>query len=60
MPIRDLIKQIASTYSAYRDKVRVDGNDPVFAMVEKQFPEALRPYIAPYETLSARVKKICF
>lgn len=51
MLIRDLITQIAASWPSYREKVRVDRNDPVFALVEKEFPEALQPYISQNETL---------
>lgn len=54
VPITDLIQEIAGAYPAYRNKVRVDKNDPVYGMVEKEFPQALEPYIAPYEALLAK------
>ncbi len=32
-------------------KISPIQNDPVFALVEKQFPQALQPHMVPYETL---------
>ena len=51
MTIRDLIEQIAAAWPAYHQKGRVDKNDPAYALVVKQFPEAIRPHIAGYDNI---------
>jgi hypothetical protein len=51
MAIRDLIEQIAGAWPVYHQKGRVDKNDPAYALVVKQFPEAIRPHIAGYDTI---------
>ena len=51
MAIRDLIEQIASSWPSYHQKVRVDKIDPVFSVVETQFPDALRPHLSSYNNL---------
>ena len=52
MAIRNLIEQIAAGWSTYRQKVRVDRNDPIYALVVKQFPEALQHHVAAFDTIT--------
>jgi len=51
MSIKALIEQIAAGWPSYRQKVRVDKTDPLYALVTVHFPQALHPYVAAYETI---------
>ena len=51
MSIKALIEQIAAGWPSYRQKVRVDKTDPLYALVTVHFPQALYPYVAAYETI---------
>jgi MrcB-like, N-terminal domain len=51
MAISDLIEQIAAAWPAYHQKERVDSRDPVYAMITVQFPEALQPNVAAFNSI---------
>jgi MrcB-like, N-terminal domain/Domain of unknown function (DUF3883) len=51
MQIRDLMREIERSWPAYHLKVRVDSNDPVYAMVVEQFPRILQQHAGTYENI---------
>jgi len=51
MPIRDLIARIAEGWSTYRQKLRVDGKDPVYAMVVEQLPDEIRRHVSAFDKI---------
>jgi hypothetical protein len=51
MAIRDLIGQIATLWPAYHQKGRVDSRDLVYELVTTQFPEALLPHVAAFNSI---------
>jgi len=52
MAIRELIEQIAAGWPTYFQKGRVDKRDRIYEVVTTQFPGALQPYVASYDTLT--------
>jgi hypothetical protein len=52
MLIADLFKEIAARWSSYRQQRTVDKEDPVYALVTNQLPEALKNHVAPFEFIS--------
>jgi hypothetical protein len=51
MPIRDLIAQIAHGWSAYRRKLRVDSNDPVYDLVVVHLPLELKRHVSAFDRI---------
>jgi hypothetical protein len=54
MEIRDVLQQIAAGWPAYHKKGRVNKNETIYALVTKQFPEAIRLYLQAYGHLKPK------
>jgi hypothetical protein len=52
MTITDLIEQIATGWPRYHQKVQVDRNDLVYALVVGQLPQTLQHEVAAFDTIT--------
>jgi MrcB-like, N-terminal domain/Domain of unknown function (DUF3883) len=56
MTIRDVINRIAVGWESYHQKRTVDREDPVYALVVGDFPQALRPLVSAFEFITVEGK----
>jgi hypothetical protein len=53
MVIGELIEKVAAGWQVYHTRGTVDQKDPMYDLVMRQFPQALEPHIAAYDSLYA-------
>jgi hypothetical protein len=53
MAMRDLILRIAAGWPAYRQKERVDKDDPIYVLVVQKFPQELRHQLVDSDKIVA-------